>query len=369
MALPFYNQGDQDIYESGEHFIPQERFRLGYTAPPSIANAQTTAGITNTQAAAPYIWPPQGGNQGGGGGGGGDDGGNMPIDVMPPMGMSPGALGGKLPGFGNWLKRTTGTLGDFYSKLPTPTNLLKKVFTAGTDKYNDWKTQQEEEEAERQAITRNRINQKIINTGIYKKTYKPLGADRHPDDLTGEDVDQTGGDVQAPTKTVHSGKPTGGHHQGGGGGIGSTASKQGGAPGTKDASSDWRAEGGRIGFNAGGSYKNWLSSKGYDDMMIGMSDQDIIKLFDSVRGTWSKAQGGRIGYRDGLFVDENIEGPDYDENVMMASDDNNTRILENLFEKYLELGFSPQDAEIKAMEEFELMSQGAEPAEGLASLI
>ena len=64
----------------------------------------------------------------------------------------------------------------------------------------------------------------------------------------------TGGDVQAPkapTKTVHSGQPTGGHHQGGGGGIGSTASKQGGAPGTKDASSDWRAEGGRIGMAKG----------------------------------------------------------------------------------------------------------------------
>ena len=85
------------------------------------------------------------------------------------------------------------------------------------------------------------------------------------------------------------------------------------------------------------------------------------------------AYGGRAGYREGLLVDEdvNIEGPGFDinENVMMASDDNNTRILENLFEKYLELGFSPQDAEIKAMEEFELMSQGPEQDQGLASLV
>ena len=66
MALPFYNVGDQAIYEGGEHFIPQERYRLGYTAPPSIANAQTTSGITNTQAANPYIYPPQGGGGGGG---------------------------------------------------------------------------------------------------------------------------------------------------------------------------------------------------------------------------------------------------------------------------------------------------------------
>ena len=85
------------------------------------------------------------------------------------------------------------------------------------------------------------------------------------------------------------------------------------------------------------------------------------------------ADGGRAGYREGLLVDEdvNIEGPGFDvnENVMMASDDNNTRILENLFEKYLDLGFSPEDAEIKAMEEFELMSQGPEQDQGIASLV
>ena len=78
MAIPgFYNQGDQEIYEEGEHFIPQERYRLGYTAPPSIANAPTTTGITNTQAASPYIWPPQVGGNGGGGGSGNKFGLNM----------------------------------------------------------------------------------------------------------------------------------------------------------------------------------------------------------------------------------------------------------------------------------------------------
>ena len=64
----FYNQVDQDIYTGGEHYIPQENYRLGYTAPPSIANAST--GITNTNVAKPYIWPPQGGGGGGDGGGG-----------------------------------------------------------------------------------------------------------------------------------------------------------------------------------------------------------------------------------------------------------------------------------------------------------
>ena len=89
-------------------------------------------------------------------------------------------------------------------------------------------------------------------------------------------------------------------------------------------------------------------------------------------GPW-KAEGGRIGYANGEFVDEdvNIAGPGFDvnENVMMASDENNTRLLENLFEKYLELGFSPKEAEKMAMDEFELMSQGPEQEQGIASLV
>jgi len=65
MAIPFYNQGDQEIYASGDKFIPQEQYRLNYT-PSSIADA-SNAGITNTQAASPYIWPPKGGGGDGGG--------------------------------------------------------------------------------------------------------------------------------------------------------------------------------------------------------------------------------------------------------------------------------------------------------------
>jgi len=70
------------------------------------------------------------------------------------------------------------------------------------------------------------------------------------------------------------------------------------------------AEGGRIGLQGGKflSHKDWLTSKGYKDMMKGMSGDEIIKLYDSVKGTWSKAKGGRIGYAHGtdkgpLYVD------------------------------------------------------------------
>jgi len=70
------------------------------------------------------------------------------------------------------------------------------------------------------------------------------------------------------------------------------------------------AQGGRIGYSDGGSHKAWLSSKGYDDMMIGMSGDEIIKLYDSVKGTWSKAHGGRIGADEGGLM--NLGGMEKD---------------------------------------------------------
>jgi len=39
----FYNKGDQAIYNSGQHFVPQEKYRLGYTAPaPSVEEQKIT---------------------------------------------------------------------------------------------------------------------------------------------------------------------------------------------------------------------------------------------------------------------------------------------------------------------------------------
>jgi len=48
---------------------------------------------------------------------------------------------------------------------------------------------------------------------------------------------------------------------------------------------------------------------------------------------------------------------DFKENMLMASNDANERILEALFEKYLDLGFSPKEAADKAREEFDRMGQ------------
>ena len=72
------------------------------------------------------------------------------------------------------------------------------------------------------------------------------------------------------------------------------------------------AQGGRIGYNEGGgeggSYEyNVLKKKGYLDLMKGMSSDEILSLFDSVMGTFSKAQGGRIGYYMG-GIDRPFQG-------------------------------------------------------------
>jgi len=67
--VAFYNQGDRDIYNSGQHFVPQEKYRLGYTAPVQGGGQDASTpsfGIPATQAFT---------NSGGGGGGGNYSGG------------------------------------------------------------------------------------------------------------------------------------------------------------------------------------------------------------------------------------------------------------------------------------------------------
>ena len=148
MAAPFYSTADQAIYEGGNKFIPQEQYRLGPFTPPAIMGQNTNAGIASTDTAqsykSPYIWPPVGV-----GGGGGQD--ETEEDNFS-MGMSPGALGGKLPGFGNWAKRTVGDLGHIYSNLPTPTNLIRKGIMR-------WKENREIKKQEKIAAEQARVDQ------------------------------------------------------------------------------------------------------------------------------------------------------------------------------------------------------------------
>ena len=90
------------------------------------------------------------------------------------------------------------------------------------------------------------------------------------------------------------------------------------------------------------------------------------------------AVGGRVGFAEGdplppdptqpvnPFKPKPI-GPVLP-NKMMASNIENDKILEALFEKYLDMGFSPKEAADKAMEEFDRMSMMKTEGRGLAAI-
>jgi len=92
------------------------------------------------------------------------------------------------------------------------------------------------------------------------------------------------------------------------------------------------------------------------------------------------AMGGRIGFADGPVLPNdptqpvNPFGPTAPPgapvlpNKMMASNMENEKILEALFEKYLDMGLSPEKAAQKAKEEFERMSMMKTEGRGLAAL-
>ena len=95
----------------------------------------------------------------------------------------------------------------------------------------------------------------------------------------------------------------------------------------------------------------------------------------------NSAEGGRIGFANGPVLPPdptqpvNPFGPkpgdfgiDEDIPIKMASDDTNERVLEALFEKYLDMGLSPKDAAKAAKEEFDRMSMMKTEGRGLAAL-
>jgi hypothetical protein len=64
----------------------------------------------------------------------------------------------------------------------------------------------------------------------------------------------------------------------------------------------------------------------------------------------------KYGPRNEAANGGDIENAPRKEGIMMASNIENEKILEDLFEKYLDMGLSPEDAAKKAMEEFDRMS-------------
>jgi len=289
MAVPFYSKADQDIYKSGQHFIPQEQYRLGPYTPPAIMGQNTNAGIVNTSAAGSYMGYPSYEEwllaQGGGGGGGND-----PVANINRGGVNQN-LGptnitdyeSEAYGVGPTFRGSIARLQDLYSKLPTPGNLIMKGI-------RHWK-QRREIKKEQERIAEDR-------TGIGEHDRGTFTGD-HPD---------------APTKTPEQGgwhPGVGGADSGSAQGSSSPAEPGGWHPGV--------AEGGRIGFKDGlSAYQLFkLKELGYGNAGSNPGSYGGLGVLRDILKLHKYKDGGRIGYRDGLFVDENIEGPGYDFNEGM----------------------------------------------------
>ena len=349
MAIPFYNQVDQDIYTGGEHFIPQQHYRLNYT--PSAMLASTvgnTGGVTNTSAASPYIWPPQGG--GGGGGGGGFSNTNkygLNLDTMKTVSqgkyVEPGGPGNMYGGnyvktdrqiaqdeHGNW--KDVNTNKNVYHaniNLKTPMTMIMDKLSgkkttddpyAGTWYGSDWSD--EDEDAGLYSKTLGPKN--FIQRWKIKRDFKRAEAERVAQEKAQAKLD---------------------------------ADYAAARPALQAQSAANRAA------NTGG----WQSGMAKDEgFMSGSGTSDDMGSF---------AQGGRIGLYAGGDPEEPAEnvfefmqdqGVPHSE---MVSNEWNDQLLENLFEKYLELGFSPADAEKMALEEFEQMGAAPSEDQGIASLV
>jgi hypothetical protein len=113
------------------------------------------------------------------------------------------------------------------------------------------------------------------------------------------------------------------------------------------------AEGGLAALKDGGEV-----SIGQIEMLIKRgADNDLIKTYvdgaeDGVIDQIREAMKKRKNKKDG--------------GIMMASNIENDEILENLFEKYLDMGLSPKDAADKAREEFEKMSKAKKSGRTMA---
>jgi len=110
------------------------------------------------------------------------------------------------------------------------------------------------------------------------------------------------------------------------------------------------AKGGRIGFENGGSYKDFeefMMKRG--EAMKEFNKNKILEEFQKYMKSKDPTVEAAVGGK--------IEDTPKKEGIMMASNIENERILENLFEKYLDMGLSPKDAAEKAMQEFDRMSK------------
>ena len=374
--VAFYNQGDQDIYQSGQFYIPQEQYRLDYKAPLPTSETETVTqgfGIPYTNALT------------GGGGGGGSPmsvgqnisdfqsainkrqenlqnpskianfiGDYIPqqrsvVDMMRSGVKDVRATKGLPFGIGALIARG---LPDKYYQMPVGDQTFIQSQMGYTDpgsnignkdpfginvrsmfgNYADYVT----EEADKlEKIVADQKKRGLTDTLQMKKLryYKPLRMKRQ--------------NIQSDVGLIEKGK--------------AAAAEQ------HQAQQQQMEQDRQGGQNP--SAQSFRSAPG------GLSQKQSREARGDPKGTgggWKWAEGGRIGYRNGEFVDENInvEGPNFDvnENVEMAE---GPSPFEMRIDELMDEGLSWEEAYNIASQEFS-SAEGPEESlsqEGIASIV
>jgi len=320
MVAPFYNKADQAIYEGGNKFIPQEKYRLGPYTPPAIMGQNTNAGIASTNIAQPYkppyIWPPQGGGDGGGGGGnifGGYD----PNQNLGPKNITD--YEADAYGVGSTWAGSLAKLKDDYSNLWTPTNLLRK----GWKGIQNWRAKKKAEKAQAAA-----------------------------DEITAHNkaaADQAAAHTRAQTRyeaSKASGREGGGWYGGADYSGGKSGDVAQAGPGRDPE--DRMAQGGRIGFKEGlSAYQLFkLKELGYPGAGSNPGGYGGLGVLRDILKLHKYKHGGRIGYQNGEFVEDvNVEGPGYDENIEEVQGEPSREQLEAIALEIFQLPLEQLDEE------------------------
>ena len=349
-----YTGIDKEIYESGTHFRPLQEYTQQQWTPPEIMGQNTTTGITNTQAAVPYIWPPQGGGGGGGGGGGLGLFGDLNPDTLKPISSGkyvekagPANMYG-----GNYVttdRDIAQTEGGIWKDVKTGQNVyhanlpqIKGV--AGT--IMDF------------------ITGKKKNRDIYEGTWTGAEWD--------DEFDPTIADKQLNTYQRWKAKKA-------------FKAEQAKAAADKVAEQQAavKASGADVGHYDPGAGGASHLTRGRDQGGLGLTQSQAESVSqankDAGYSSWGGlAEGGRIGYRNGEFVDENInvEGPNFDfnENIEMAEGEitaEQKAMVLDMLEKGMDL---PTIISITGVEEADILGlmegeTAMAEGEGIASIV
>ena len=292
MALPFGPYEGQDLtsYQEGNKFLPRQFYSLNYTPSQKLASTIGNSGITNTEAAYPYKWPPEGS--------GGDGGG---FSNTNKYGLNLDTL--KTISSGKYVEK--GGPGNMYGG-----NYVKTDRDIAQDEHGNWK----DVNTNKNVYHANIPYKGVIGTAVDFVTGKNKYGNIDPYEGT-----WTGAEWDDEFDPTISGKQLNTYQRW-------KAKREFVAAQEKAAADKAAADQAAAHTRAQGRYDASVASGREAGHWYGGADYkggasgDVTQAGPGRDPDDRMAQGGRIGYREGEFVDAdvNIEGPGYDVNEQTA---------------------------------------------------